>query len=167
FPFIEAAYAANRLGAHLVPINWHFSPGEAGYVLEDSGAKAVIAHTDLAVKLADVIPAGCRLFLVDTPPEIREQFRLGSESAASFGDALQWGPWLEQFEPLEPAEVAAPGSMIYTSGTTGRPKGVRRKPPTPEEAQGIVEILDRIMPFDADDAVALVTAPLYHSTPNG
>ncbi|HEX7036396.1 MAG TPA: acyl-CoA synthetase [Pseudomonadales bacterium] len=167
FPFLEAAYAANRLGAHLVPINWHFSAGEAGYVLEDSGAKAVIAHTDLAAKLAGVIPAGCRLFLVDTPPEIREQFRLGDEPGPRFDEALYWGPWLEQHEPLEPAEVASPGSMIYTSGTTGRPKGVRRQPPTPQEAKGIGEILDRIMPFDADGAVALVTAPLYHSTPNG
>src|ERR1700746_2959756 len=31
--FIEAAYAAMRLGAYGVPINWHFKPEEINYVL--------------------------------------------------------------------------------------------------------------------------------------
>ena len=33
--FIEAAYAAMRLGAYGVPINWHFKPEEINYVLKD------------------------------------------------------------------------------------------------------------------------------------
>ncbi|MFW6093460.1 MAG: acyl-CoA synthetase [Pseudomonadota bacterium] len=167
FPFVEAAYAANRLGAHLVPINWHFSASEASYVLEDSGAKVVIAHTDLAEKLEGAVPTGCQLFLVETPPEIRDHFQLGEDAITPRTDAPRWGRWLEEYEPLEPAEVSAPGSMIYTSGTTGRPKGVRRQAPSPEEAQALGEIMEYIMPFDPDGAVALVTAPLYHSTPNG
>ncbi len=31
--FIESAYAAMRLGAYGVPINWHFKPEEINYVL--------------------------------------------------------------------------------------------------------------------------------------
>ncbi len=166
FPFVEAAYAANRLGAHLVPINWHFSSSEAGYVLEDSGAKAVVAHTDLAEKLHGVVPEDCELLLVDTPPEIRERFGITGDTDTHRGDAPEWPRWLEQFEPLAPAQVAAPGSMIYTSGTTGRPKGVRRQPATPAEAERLGDIMDYIIPFEPG-AVALVTAPLYHSTPNG
>ena len=30
--FIEAAYAAMRLGAYAVPINWHFKPEEINYI---------------------------------------------------------------------------------------------------------------------------------------
>src|SRR5215468_5788611 len=30
--FVEAAYAAMRLGAYGVPINWHFKPEEINYV---------------------------------------------------------------------------------------------------------------------------------------
>src|ERR1700694_6190513 len=30
--FIEAAYAAMRLGAYAVPVNWHFKPEEVAYV---------------------------------------------------------------------------------------------------------------------------------------
>jgi long-chain acyl-CoA synthetase len=31
--------AAGHLGAYAVPINWHFTPEEAGYILADSRAK--------------------------------------------------------------------------------------------------------------------------------
>ena len=37
--FIEAAYAAMRLGAYGVPVNWHFKPEEINYVLKDSGSR--------------------------------------------------------------------------------------------------------------------------------
>jgi acyl-CoA synthetase (AMP-forming)/AMP-acid ligase II len=40
--FIEAAYAAMRLGAYAVPVNWHFKPEEINYVLKDSGTSALI-----------------------------------------------------------------------------------------------------------------------------
>jgi long-chain acyl-CoA synthetase len=167
FPFVEAAYAANRLGAHLVPINWHFSAAEAGYILEDSGAKAVIAHVDLADTVRAGLPQDCALLVVETPPEIRDRFGISEAQARHGGSEPVWAEWLEGFDPLPPADVTAPGSMIYTSGTTGRPKGVRRQPPTAEETAALGEILDIIMPFTDDRMVALVTAPLYHATPNG
>ena len=47
FAFIEAAMAANLLGAYAVPINWHFKADEAGYIARDCGAKAIVAHADL------------------------------------------------------------------------------------------------------------------------
>src|SRR5215831_426076 len=65
FPFFEAAYAANRLGIHLVPINWHFSGPEVAYILEDSGAKALIAHADLLGPIRAHVPASVRVFVVD------------------------------------------------------------------------------------------------------
>ncbi len=167
FPFVEAAYAANRLGAHLVPINWHFSAAEAGYILEDSGAKAVVAHADLADTIRAGLPEGCQLLVVETPPEIRKRFGLSDEQGRHSGDEPEWSTWLERFDPLPPAQVAAPGSMIYTSGTTGRPKGVRRQPTTPEQGEVLGEMMDIIVPFTGENMVALVTAPLYHSTPNG
>ena len=41
FAFFEATYAAQRLGAYNVPINWHGKTPEIAYVLNDCGAKAV------------------------------------------------------------------------------------------------------------------------------
>src|SRR4030088_3732622 len=45
--FIEAAYAAMRLGAYGVPINWHFKPDEINYVLKDSGTSVLVGHVDM------------------------------------------------------------------------------------------------------------------------
>src|SRR6201986_4988904 len=40
--FIESAYAAMRLGAYGVPVNWHFKPEEINYILRDSGTSVLI-----------------------------------------------------------------------------------------------------------------------------
>ena len=56
--FIEAAYAAMRLGAYGVPVNWHFKPEEINYVLKDSGTSVLIAHADMLHALRDAIPSG-------------------------------------------------------------------------------------------------------------
>ena len=61
--------------------------------------------------------------------------------------------------------------MIYTSGTTGHPKGVRRNPPTADQAVVWQEIIGKVMGFSADvaspdESVTVVTGPMYHSAPN-
>src|SRR3982750_4836016 len=68
--FIEAAYAAMRLGAYGVPVNWHFKPEEINYVLKDSGSRVLIAHADMLHALREAIPAGVTVLGVPTPPEI-------------------------------------------------------------------------------------------------
>src|SRR5580704_19757581 len=67
--FLEAAYAAMRLGAYAVPVNWHFKPEEVAYVLKDSGTSVLIGHADLVHPLRDVIPAGVSVLSAATPPE--------------------------------------------------------------------------------------------------
>src|SRR6202048_996933 len=74
--FMEAAYAAMRLGAYAVPVNWHFKPEEIGYVLGDSGARVLIGHADLLHQLRGVIPAGVTVLSAPTPPEIRGDYRI-------------------------------------------------------------------------------------------
>src|SRR6476646_11860980 len=68
--FIEAAYAAMRLGAYAVPVNWHFKPEEVGYVLNDSGARVLIGHADMLHRLHEVIPAGATVLSAPTPSEM-------------------------------------------------------------------------------------------------
>ena len=43
FATFEANMAAGQLGAYAVPINWHFTPEEAGYILRDCAAKVLVA----------------------------------------------------------------------------------------------------------------------------
>src|ERR1700728_5167222 len=54
--FIEAAYAAMRLGAYAVPVNWHFKPEEIEYILKDSGTSVLVGHADLLHQLKASIP---------------------------------------------------------------------------------------------------------------
>src|SRR5436305_14836457 len=74
--FIEAAYAAMRLGAYGVPVNWHFKPEEVAYILKDSGSSVLIAHADMLHQLRDAIPAGVTSLSVPTPPEILANYKI-------------------------------------------------------------------------------------------
>ena len=89
--FIEAAYAAMRLGAYGVPVNWHFKPEEINYVLKDSGSSVLIAHADMLHQLREAIPEGVTALSVPTPPEILDQLqdRPGSSRNARFRDRLR------------------------------------------------------------------------------
>jgi acyl-CoA synthetase (AMP-forming)/AMP-acid ligase II len=52
FATFEVNMAAGQLGAYAVPINWHFTSEEAGYILADSGAKVLVIHADLLAQIA-------------------------------------------------------------------------------------------------------------------
>src|ERR1700687_2324603 len=74
--FIEAAYAAMRLGAYAVPVNWHFKPEEINYVLRDSGTPVLFGHADMLHQLRGAIPAGVTVLSVPTPPEILTNYKV-------------------------------------------------------------------------------------------
>src|SRR5437016_8101910 len=76
FPFFEASYAAQLLGAYCVPVNWHGKAPEIGYVLRDCDAKLVVAHADLLSQILPGLPDGVPLLTVPTPPEIAEAYAL-------------------------------------------------------------------------------------------
>ena len=134
FPFMEASTAAGLVGAYSTPVNWHNSPDEARYIFENSGAKAIVIHADLLRGVENSIPKNVPVFVVETPPEIISAYGLSAADAKLPAGARNWDTWLAQFPPIEAGPAEPPGSMIYTSGTTGHPKGVRRAPPTPEQA---------------------------------
>src|SRR5687767_12734799 len=56
--FLEAAFGARLLGAYSCPINWHYKADEAGWILSDSGAKALITDAQLRHQIAAGLPAG-------------------------------------------------------------------------------------------------------------
>src|SRR5712692_3267346 len=163
--FIEAAYAAMRLGAYAVPINWHFKPEEVNYVLKDSGTSVLIGHADMLHQLREAIPAGVSVLSVPTPPEILANYKIDPGHLATPEFAVDLESWLEQQRPYDGPALPQPQNMIYTSGTTGHPKGVRRNAPTPE--QTIASERLRALIYGLKPGVrALLPGPLYHSAPN-
>jgi long-chain acyl-CoA synthetase len=69
-PTFEVNMAASQLGAYAVPINWHFTPEEAGYILADCAAKVLVVHSDLLAQIASGIPEDVKVLVVPTPEEI-------------------------------------------------------------------------------------------------
>jgi long-chain acyl-CoA synthetase len=163
--FLEAAYAAMRLGAYGVPVNWHFKPEEINYILKDSGTSVLIAHADMLHGLRDAIPPGVTVLSVPTPPEILADYKIDPDHLATPDFATDLETWLTQFEPYGGPVVPQPMNMIYTSGTTGHPKGVRRSAPTAEQ-QAAGERMRAMVYGLKPGARALLPGPLYHSAPN-
>jgi long-chain acyl-CoA synthetase len=163
--FIEAAYAAMRLGAYGVPVNWHFKPEEINYVLKDSGTRVLIAHADMLHQLRDAIPQGVTALSVPTPPEILANYKIDPDHFATPGFAIDFESWLKQFPRYEGPAVPQPQNMIYTSGTTGHPKGVRRDAPTPEQSANAERMRGMIYGLKPG-ARTILPGPLYHSAPN-
>ena len=63
------------------PINWHFTPEEAGYILADSGAKVLVAHSDLLAQIASGMPGGVKVLVVPTPEEIAAAYNVPAGEA--------------------------------------------------------------------------------------
>jgi long-chain acyl-CoA synthetase len=146
--FLAAAFAALRLGAYSCPINWHYKADEAGWILADSGAKALVVHADLLTQIEVGLPRGLEVVVVSP---------------------RSWNGWLADLPRWSGAPRRLRGNMPYTSGTTGRPKGVRRAPAPLEGAERMAELAReaRYKGFGIEPGMrALLPGPLYHSAPN-
>jgi long-chain acyl-CoA synthetase len=169
FAFFEASFAATAIGAYALPINWHLAAAEITYVLNDSQAKVLIAHSDLLNAIPDIVAsarrAGVTILYVATPAESRAAAGLDETACAVPTGASEWNDWLNGYEPLEALHGQLTETMIYTSGTTGKPKGVRRVPQSREHAAEFAKIRDQIYGIRAGSR-AIVPGPLYHSAPN-
>jgi long-chain acyl-CoA synthetase len=152
--FLTVGWAAQRSGLFFTAINSHLRPAEVQYVIEDSGAAAVVSSMAMADLVADLNLSGVLVRI-------------------SVGGAL---PGFERYDEVLAGEVAEPledesegREMLYSSGTTGRPKGVRKPlPGTPfgDPSAVPVQIAAAMGPFGArPGAVYLSPAPLYHAAP--
>jgi long-chain acyl-CoA synthetase len=171
FAFLEASFAAGYIGAYPTPVNWHSSPSEARYLFADSGAKVIVIHADLVEAVRQALPPGVPVLVVATPPEVAQAYGVAPGQVATPAGMTDWDAWLAGFEPLADTTIEPPGSIIYTSGTTGHPKGVKRSPPTPEQAASTRRVVLGGFGFtprmvDPSGIVTVITGPMYHSAPN-
>ena len=170
--FFEASFGAGMLGVYPVPVNWHYTPDEAGYLLRDSGVKLLVIHADLLGPIASAIPEGLPVVVVATPPEVRAAYGLPDQPPPP-GMPL-WRALIDAAAPLARPPEPAPSTIIYTSGTTGRPKGVRRATATSEQVAATAKMLGWAYGYtdylegrrDPAEIVTAVIGPIYHSAPN-
>ena len=122
--FIEAAYAAMRLGAYGVPINWHFKPEEINYMLKDSGTRVLIAHADMLHGLRDAIPDRRHRARVPTPPEILAQLQDRSRSSRHRRTSrIDFESWLQAVPALRRPGGAAAAEHDLHLGHHGPSQG--------------------------------------------
>jgi long-chain acyl-CoA synthetase len=152
-PMIELYLAAAQAGWYLTPINHHLTAAEIAYIVQDSGAKALVAAEPFAGPCAAAVEE------IGFPRERRfavgriDGFRPYAELSAGRPDAL-------------PGERSAGQVMNYTSGTTGRPKGVRR-PLVPFDPDAVAATFGMFLAMFGiqphGDGVHLTGSPLYHT----
>ena len=166
FATFEVNLAAGQLGAYAVPINWHFTAEETGYILRDCAAKVLVIHADLLAAVASGVPAGVTVLVVPTPPEIGDAYNVPDERRQAPAGRRTWDSFVAANELSAAPPKLSRGSMIYTSGTTGRPKGVRRQPSTPELQAAAAEEVGRYWGLVASSSiVVMMNGPMYHSAP--
>jgi long-chain acyl-CoA synthetase len=163
-PALEAMLGLRRAGCYAVPINWHFKAEEAGHILRDSGAHALIVHTDLLPQIADAVPPGVTLIAVEPGAPVRAAFALAPEQCRAPAGLLAWESLLAAASPYAGPPRAVVPQIPYSSGTTGRPKGIRRAPLSPEQVALSAELIRRGLAAEPGARTAAV-APLYHSAP--
>ncbi len=148
-------WAARRSGLYYAMINTHLTAAEAAYIIDNSGAKAVIgsrATREVCEGLADHLPAGL--------PELLMM---------ADGDLAGWQryPDCVADEPDTAIDDELEGDLLqYSSGTTGRPKGIRRplRAISPAQAPNVLSALLQAIGMTGD-AVYLSPAPVYHTAP--
>lgn len=166
FPALEVLNAVGHIGALAVPMNWHYTAPEAGYILQDCAARALVVHADLLPRIPLEHFPDLHVLVVPTPPEIRTAYRLSEAEGAIPPGMTGWDGWVMAHAPWTEPPPAARGSMIYTSGTTGRPKGVRRRPAGPQAMANYADLVAR--GFGIRPGMRTVmTGPLYHSATVG
>jgi acyl-CoA synthetase (AMP-forming)/AMP-acid ligase II len=154
--YFEVFWGAQRAGLYTTPINWHLKSEEAGYIIDDCGATALITSAAM-----EDIARGLE------PHLGRVAIRLMIDGVVNGYDAYESAIACFPAESLD--EELEGNFMFYSSGTTGRPKGIKSAlsgEPFGSGGGTIVALIQHMYHFSSDTTY-LCPAPLYHAAPLG
>ncbi len=147
-----ASWAAQRSGLYATSISNRLSAADVAYILQDSGARLLLASDSLAELAAAAIQdlPDLKAFLWNS-----QDGRLGNWSA------------LASTQPATPiGDESAGNDLLYSSGTTGRPKGVKPVlPDGPIHDETPLTRMGSSLYGMGPDTVYLSTSPMYHAAP--
>lgn len=148
--YIELYQAAAMLGVAVVPLNFRFVASEIEYVVNHSGASALIYDEALASLVGEVrsrLTSVGQNFIV-----------VGNDGAnKTYEGLIASGKDVE----LEPSDLNACFFQGYTSGTTGFPKGCVNPH---REFADCMRRMATVYAITEND-IELVPAPLFHEAP--
>ena len=148
---IEAFIAATRLGVICVPLNFRLVADEIAYMLQDSGAVAVIVQAPLAETMTKARQQA---------PDARTALVFGGARPEADGEDYEraLAAAAPEFDELAVDERDA-AFIMYTSGTTGRPKGA-----VLTHHNLLMHAFSNMVHTGVtpDDQVWLAAAPLFH-----
>jgi long-chain acyl-CoA synthetase len=134
-------FAASKIGAVTVPLNWRLAPAELKTIVADAGCQVMLAgpsYREVAREIARNVPQ--QLEVMDTGEEYEQ--------------LLQGHP------ATDPGHRAAPDDVVvqmYTSGTTGLPKGVL----TTQRNLAAAYLSAELWAFDSA-SISLTPLPMFH-----
>ena len=136
--FLDIAFAASHIGAIFLPINFRLASDEIAYIVENSGARLLIADEEFRASAAGPAP----IVLVDVTAQ---------------SNATRLGPGAKPAEAHR-RRTSDLMRLMYTSGTTDRPKGVML---TYDNIHW--KSVDHVLALGlSHDTRLLVAGPLYH-----
>ena len=116
WPAVVSIHAASLCGAAIMPVNPQTKADKLGFMLADSGARALLTDGHLA---GEFVPALRELEAA--PWVVCSGMIPDGVVAAPFNELLRDTEPLAENTGTIPSDLAA---LIYTSGSTGQPKGV-------------------------------------------
>jgi acyl-CoA synthetase (AMP-forming)/AMP-acid ligase II len=117
--FIETFFAAAKIGAIVVPLNWRLVADELAFILKDSGATVIVYGGQFRAVVDDLHGRGA------AATSVRDWLHVGGDDTRA--DFARSYASLQAGAPADEPAIGAEGSdelyIMYTSGTTGLPKG--------------------------------------------
>ncbi len=151
--YFEICWGAHRAGLIYTAMSTRLTEAELSYIVDDCGAKAVIASRAMAPAvqhLGSACLGVAHWLMLD-------------------GLIAGWSAYEAAVASQPVARIAdeqAGGDMLYSSGTTGRPKGVFVPPQelAIDAPNPLTDLMSRLFGI-GPDTVYLSPAPLYHAAP--